>query len=119
MPGTPSAAKWPPPIIATSFVDHWSCFPESTNKPELPIPDSGSSQFLISMLSQPIFDGQMTVFGRVIEGLPVLGTFQRIDLTDEKERKDKSKKPDMIVEAKVLRKRNHPYIPEIVNGRLP
>ncbi|MDZ4850850.1 MAG: peptidylprolyl isomerase [Pirellulaceae bacterium] len=82
-------------------------------------PDSGSSQFLISTLPQPASDGKMTVFGRVIEGLPVLGAWQRLDLTRKEERNDKSVIPDLIIRATVLRKRNHPYVPEAVSGRLP
>ena len=89
---------------------------QSTNTPN---PDSGSSQFLFTLLPQPLFDGQMTVFGRIIEGLPILGALKRLDLSKEEERKDKSKRADVIIEAKVLRKRNHDYIPEITSGRLP
>ncbi len=88
---------------------------QQTNQPN---PDSGSSQFLFTMLPQPLSDGQMTVFGRIIEGLPVLGALQRVDFSKEEERKDKSKRADIIIEAKVLRKRNHPYIPEIASGSL-
>jgi peptidylprolyl isomerase len=85
----------------------------------IPNPDSASSQFLFSMLPQPLFDGQMTVFGRIIEGMPVLGALQRVDFSKEEERKDKSKRADIIVEASVIRKRDHAYVPEIVSGRLP
>jgi peptidylprolyl isomerase len=88
----------------------------TTNRPT---PDSGSSQFLFTMLPQPLFDGQMTVFGRIIEGLPVLGALNRVDFSKEEERKDKSKRADMIIDAKVLRKRDHEYIPKISGGRLP
>jgi len=86
---------------------------------KLPNPDSGSSQIFFAMLPLPKFDGQMTVFGRVIEGLPILGTLQRVDFSNEKERKDKSKRADLIIDVKVLRKRNHEYIPEVASGRLP
>ncbi len=85
----------------------------------VPNPDSGSSQFLFTLLPQPLFDGQMTVFGRIIEGLPVLGALNRLDLSKEEERKDKSKRADVILEAKVLRKRSHDYVPQITSGRLP
>ncbi len=82
-------------------------------------PDSGSSQFAITMLPQPALDGQQTVFGRVIEGMHVVGLFNRLDLSDEKQRKDKSKVPDKIIEARVIRKRQHEYKPEPVRGKLP
>lgn len=80
--------------------------------------DSGSSQFAVSSLPQPGMDGRQTVFGRVIEGLQVLGTLERIDLSKEEERKNKSKSPDILVEARVVRKRDHAYQPEPVAGRL-
>jgi cyclophilin family peptidyl-prolyl cis-trans isomerase len=89
---------------------------QATNRPN---PDSGSSQFLFTMLPQPLFDGHMTVFGRIIEGLPVLGALNRVDFSKEEERKDKSKRADTIIDAKVLRKRDHSYVPKVSGGRLP
>ena len=35
-------------------------------------PDSGGTQFLICVVAQPALDGQHTVWGRVVEGLPVV-----------------------------------------------
>lgn len=84
-----------------------------------PVPDSGSSQFYFAMLPQPNLDGTMTAFGRIIDGLPVLGALQRVDFTIEKERKDKSKRADLILDVKVLRKRNHEYVPKVASGHLP
>jgi cyclophilin family peptidyl-prolyl cis-trans isomerase len=82
-------------------------------------PDSASSQFVITMLPQPALDGQQTVFGRVIEGMQVLGVLNRLDLSDPNQRKDKTKIPDKIIEARVIRKRDHEYKPDPVGGRLP
>jgi cyclophilin family peptidyl-prolyl cis-trans isomerase len=87
-----------------------------TNRPD---PDSGSSQFVITLLPQPALDGEQTVFGRVTRGMAVVGALTRLDHGKEEERKDRSKRPDRIVEARVLRKRDHPYLPEPVRGRLP
>jgi cyclophilin family peptidyl-prolyl cis-trans isomerase len=87
-----------------------------TNRPD---PDSGSSQFVITLLPQPALDGEQTVFGRVTQGIAVVGALTRLDHGKEEERKDKSKRPDRILEARVLRKRDHPYLPEPVRGRLP
>ncbi|MCY2974715.1 MAG: peptidylprolyl isomerase [Planctomycetota bacterium] len=89
---------------------------EETKEPEL---DSASSQFLMSMMPQPHLDGKMTVFGRIISGEQWLGTLARMDLSDEKQKKDKSNKPDFVIDASVIRKRDHKYIPEISAGRLP
>ncbi len=82
-------------------------------------PDSASSQFVITMLPQPALDGQQTVFGRVIEGMHVVGALNRLDLSDEKQRKDKTKVPDKIIEARVIRKREHDYKPDPIRGQLP
>jgi len=89
---------------------------EETKEPNL---DSASSQFLLAMMPQPHMDGKMTVFGRIIAGKQWLGTLSRMDLSDEKQKKDKSNKPDFIMEASVIRKRDHKYVPEISAGRLP
>jgi cyclophilin family peptidyl-prolyl cis-trans isomerase len=88
-------------------------------KTDVADPDSGSSQFAIAMLPQPALDGQQTVFGRVVEGMHVIGLLNRLDLSDEKQRKDKSKVPDKIIEARIIRKRQHEYKPEPVRGKLP
>ena len=89
---------------------------DETKEPDL---DSGSSQFLLSMMPQPHLDGTMTVFGRIIQGEQWLGNFSRMDLSDEEQRKNKSLNPDYLWDAKVVRKRDHNYVPEIVGGRLP
>lgn len=89
---------------------------EETKEPEL---DSASSQFLMAMMPQPHLDGKMTVFGRIVSGEQLLGTLARMDLSDEKQKKDKTNKPDFVIDASVIRKRDHKYVPEIVAGRLP
>jgi cyclophilin family peptidyl-prolyl cis-trans isomerase len=68
---------------------------------------SGGSQFFLTFLPTPHLDGEHTVFGRVIEGLDVLGELQRIDPTGE----DRTSKPDVIVTMRVIRKRDHAYKP--------
>jgi len=42
-------------------------------------PDSGDSQFYITLAPQPQLDGQYTVFGQVIEGMEVVKKIQRGD----------------------------------------
>jgi hypothetical protein len=44
----------------------------------------------------------------VVEGIAVLARIQRID----PEKSDPGVKPDKIIEAKVLRKRKHEYVPK-------
>ena len=71
--------------------------------------DTGGSQFFLTFLPTRHLDGRHTAFGRVVEGMEVLGEIQRRDPEDPN-----SPDPDKIVEAKVLRKRNHPYVPKKV-----
>ena len=82
-------------------------------------PNSGGAQFYFSFLPTPIFDGKHTVFGRVASGIETLGLFKVVNLTDEEERKNPESNPDVILRAKVLKKRDHAYRPTPVIGRLP
>ncbi len=68
--------------------------------------DTGGSQFFITFVPTVTLNGQHTVFGRVISGMDVLAKLQRRD-PDDKE----APRPDKIIEAKVLRKRPHKYVP--------
>jgi len=70
--------------------------------------DSGGSQFFLTFLPTPNLDGEHTVFGRVIEGMDVLGEIQRID-PDKQE--DPPVKPDVIIKIELIRKRDHEYKP--------
>ena len=70
--------------------------------------DTGGSQFFITFLPTPHLNGLHTVFGRVIEGLPVLEKIYREDPENP------SDKADTIVTATVERKRDHPYVPSKV-----
>ena len=69
--------------------------------------DSGGSQFFLTFLPTGGLDGIHTVFGRVIQGADVLAKLQRRDPDDPRK-----PKPDTIVEAKVIRKQDHPYVPK-------
>jgi cyclophilin family peptidyl-prolyl cis-trans isomerase len=57
-------------------------------------------------------DGRHTVFGRVVEGLDVLPKIQR---RDPNKSSDMTIQPDRILKAKVLKKRDHEYLPNKVN----
>lgn len=61
-----------------------------------PMPDGAGSQFYISIVPAVLNNGQRTVFGRVIEGMPVA---MRLEPTDS------------IVSTRVLRRREHAYVP--------
>ena len=67
-------------------------------------PDSGGSQFFLTFVPTSHLDGKHTVFGRVISGFDVLAKLKRID-----PRYSTSGTADKIIEAKVVRKRSHPY----------
>jgi cyclophilin family peptidyl-prolyl cis-trans isomerase len=69
--------------------------------------DTGGSQFFITFQPTPHLDGAHTVFGRVMEGSDVLAKLQRIDPSMP----NPKVKPDKIVKATVLRKRDHQYTP--------
>ena len=71
--------------------------------------DTGGSQFFLTFRPTPELDGRHTCFGRVIEGLDVLGKLQRRDPETES-----SVVPDKIVTAEVVRKRDHAYAPKKV-----
>ncbi len=68
--------------------------------------DTGGSQFYITFVPTAPWNGQHTVFGRVISGLDVLAKLERRDPGDAE-----APRADKIIEAKVLRKRSHKYLP--------
>jgi cyclophilin family peptidyl-prolyl cis-trans isomerase len=77
------------------------------------IPDSGGSRFLITKQPRPDFQGKLTVFGRVIEGLENL---YKIQIVDKTRSIDSGVKPTVINRITVLRKRDHEYTPEKLLG---
>jgi len=71
--------------------------------------DTGGSQFFLTFVPTAHLNGVHTAFGRVIEGMDVLGRIQRVD-PEEKS----GVEPDKIVKMEVLRKRSHEYAPNKV-----
>ena len=69
--------------------------------------DTGGSQFFLTFVPTPHLDGRHTVFGRVTSGMDVLAKLQRRDPDDAE-----APRPDKIIEAEVLRKRPHEYVPK-------
>ena len=70
--------------------------------------DSGGSQFFITFVATPHLDGKHTVFGKVIKGMEVVDQFERTA---------PGVNPDKILEARVLRKRDHDYQPKTLPSR--
>jgi cyclophilin family peptidyl-prolyl cis-trans isomerase len=72
--------------------------------------DTGSSQF--NLMFQPVRgrDGTHTVFGRIVRGLEVLAKLQ----PRGQDPFSQTIKPDWIIEAQVLRMRDHPYVPRTI-----
>lgn len=69
--------------------------------------DTGGSQFFLTFRPTPFLNGKHTVFGRVVKGFDVLPKIQRVDPS-----KQEQPEPDKILEARVLQKREHPYVPK-------
>jgi cyclophilin family peptidyl-prolyl cis-trans isomerase len=67
--------------------------------------DTGSSQFFLTFVPTTHLDGKHTVFGRVIDGIEVLGDITRRNPQAEGPQPE----PDRIITAEVLRDRGHEY----------
>jgi cyclophilin family peptidyl-prolyl cis-trans isomerase len=72
-------------------------------------PRTAGSQFLICLVSCPEFNRHSTAFGRVVRGQDVIDhiTQGRTDVKDGQS--EKTIPGDLLVNARVLRKRPHPY----------
>ena len=74
--------------------------------------NSGGSQFFLTFRRTSNLDGKHTVFGRVIEGMDIVNSIQRID----PQRPNPNIKADVIEKAEVLRDRGHEYEPNKIGG---
>jgi cyclophilin family peptidyl-prolyl cis-trans isomerase len=68
--------------------------------------DSGNSQFFLTFIPTVHLNGQHTAFGRVIEGMEVLGDLQRRSAMHHGRNAPKA---DRIIKAEVIRDRGHDY----------
>ncbi len=80
------------------------------------VPNSAGSQFFVTAVPVPFLDGHHTVFGRVISDTRVLDQLQPTFTIDDKGKEEPivSAIPDSIIRARVLRKRDHEYLPRRV-----
>jgi len=67
--------------------------------------DTGSSQFFLTFVPTPHLNGMHTAFGRVVEGIEVLGDLQR----RSPEHQQNAPKADRILKAEVIRDPGHEY----------
>jgi len=67
--------------------------------------DTGSSQFFLTVVPTPHLNGRHTAFGRVIEGIEVLGDLQR----RSPQHQTAPPEADRILKAEVIRDRGHEY----------
>jgi cyclophilin family peptidyl-prolyl cis-trans isomerase len=79
--------------------------------------NSGGSQFFICYMPAPNLNGQYTAFGRVVQGIEVVGNLAQVNPDEKKKEGAAPVVLDEIIEAKVVRKRNHEYKPNKVQGR--
>lgn len=75
-------------------------------------PNTGAARFFVSLAPLPNFNGQRTVFGRILTGMDAV---YRINHTyrieGEEQIQIENCKPDKVISAQVLRKRDHEYKP--------
>ncbi|MDO4569097.1 MAG: peptidylprolyl isomerase [Planctomycetia bacterium] len=78
-------------------------------------PNSAGSQFFITLVPAPHLDGKYTVFGRVIQGMEIISALERYDVASgTNETESGWNEADKIVKAKVVRKRDHQYVPKVL-----
>jgi len=72
-------------------------------------PHTAGSQFLFALSPQPGMDGNFTAFGRVIKGQNVIDAITIGSTYPKRDERERIIPGDLLVSAKVLRKRKHAY----------
>jgi cyclophilin family peptidyl-prolyl cis-trans isomerase len=80
-------------------------------------PDTGNSQFFLTVVPTPHLDGKHTAFGRVIEGMEVVADLQRRESGSDPAANAALPKADRILKAEVIRDRGHEYVFEKLPAR--
>ncbi len=78
--------------------------------------NSGGSQFFICYIPTYNLNGKHTAFGRVVKGIDVIGNLTKVNPDEKKKEGEAPVVIDEIIEAKVVRKRNHEYKPNKFSG---
>ena len=71
--------------------------------------DTGGAQFFLTFVPTTHLNGAHTVFGRVIDGIEVLGEIQHRNPQPDPRQNTNLPVPDKILKAEVLRDRGHAY----------
>jgi len=79
-------------------------------------PNSGGSQFFICFVPAYTLNGEYTAFGRIVKGIEVIGNFSQVNPDEKKNEGEAPVVLDEIIEANVVRKRNHEYRPNKFSG---
>lgn len=82
-----------------------------------PVPNSGGSHFLITLVPTPALDGRQIAFGRVLSGMEYIDQIEptfEISESDGKEKPIENSNFCTILKAEVVRKRDHEYKPNQV-----
>jgi cyclophilin family peptidyl-prolyl cis-trans isomerase len=94
--------------------------PMPEGSPIKTVPDSANSHFFISFQPLPQASDEHTVFGRIIQGIEHFSALTRVD-PSKKEDEDSGPalNPDLILEAEVIRRRDHEYKPVRIEVESP
>ncbi|MEO1529574.1 MAG: peptidylprolyl isomerase [Planctomycetota bacterium] len=84
------------------------------------VPNSAGTQFAILFMPLPAVTSQQTVFGRIVEGMDVLGELRRVDPNKKKEKNELVLPPDRILTAEILRRpESLPEVQYVVQPGMP
>ena len=76
--------------------------------------NTAADQFFFAYQPLPLGDPEHTVFGRIIDGMEYFSAFTPVNPTEE-DKEGPPVTPDRIISAEVIRKRDHPYVPNRID----